>query len=316
MRRVLARWWPFALPVLLGALLGAGYALLAEREYAASGYVVVRAAGEADPAAAVGLAQSYGRMATSEAVLDAAREEAGGSAAELRGRVRAATSPDAPVIEITGRAPGAEAAARAANAVARALIGYAAEAEPETAAELVELMPARAPATPVSPAPLLSLAVGTCAGALLGTVIQLARAPAAGRPASAGEPVPTEEPGRGGESVPVGRAVPAGASEAAGTLPRTEAPPAQAAPPAEESDPVEERASAAGTVPAEVPSAQVFLPVCVFEPVGECSSAVEPPPSAEDPVPAARLAGEADTPVGGAAPLTEKNNPAPALPSG
>ena len=123
MRRGLARWWPCALPVLLGALLGGGYALLAEREYAASGYVVVRAVGETDPAVAVGFAQSYGRMATSEAVLDAARAEAGGSADELRGRVRAATSPDAPVIEITGRAPRAEAAAGAANAVARALIG-------------------------------------------------------------------------------------------------------------------------------------------------------------------------------------------------
>ncbi|TDC62443.1 lipopolysaccharide biosynthesis protein, partial [Streptomyces hainanensis] len=127
------------LGTLLGALLGAGYGLLNDREYASSGYVVVRAVGDTDPAVALGFAQSFGRMATGDAVLDAARREAGLSVADLRGRVRAATSPDAPVIEITGRAARAGDAARAANAVSRALIDVAAEAAAETSAELTEL---------------------------------------------------------------------------------------------------------------------------------------------------------------------------------
>ncbi|TDC22693.1 hypothetical protein E1265_15035 [Streptomyces sp. 8K308] len=245
MRRILARWWPFACCVLLGALLGGGYTLLTEREYAASGYVVVRAVGEVDPAVAVGFAQSYGRMVKSEAVLDAAREEAGGSVADLRGRVWAATSPDAPVIEITGRAPGAEAAARAANAVARALIGYAAEAEPETAAELTELMPARAPTIPVSPAPLLSLAVGTCAGALLGTVVHLTRGSSpAGEPARTKDPTPDAKPSAPGE--PVSASATGGGTAAAeqpvavGESPRAEFPSAG------ESAPVSGRSASPG----------------------------------------------------------------------
>ncbi|RKN38038.1 lipopolysaccharide biosynthesis protein [Streptomyces hoynatensis] len=172
-------WWPLALCTLLGALLGGGHALLTDRAYAARGYVLVTRP-EADQSAAVGLAQSYGRVATSDAVLRMARTDAGAAAGDLRGRVTASTSPDAPMIEITGRAGSPQAAARAANAVAQALIAYGNEARGRTDATLSRFAEAAPPSRAISPAPGLSLAVGGSAGAVTGCLALLVRAGGAG----------------------------------------------------------------------------------------------------------------------------------------
>ncbi|MDT0310007.1 lipopolysaccharide biosynthesis protein [Streptomyces sp. DSM 44917] len=166
-------WWIPAVCVLVGLLCGAGHALLADREYAARGQVAVAAPeGEGDP---VAFAQAFVRMATDDAVLRTAQTDAGVPAEDLRRRVRAAGSPDAPVIEITGTAPGPEEAARAANAVARALISRANEARDGTGVELIELAAAAVPTGPATPVPGLSLALGACAGAVAGCAAHLAR---------------------------------------------------------------------------------------------------------------------------------------------
>ncbi|MGW7292786.1 hypothetical protein ACWGIB_10420 [Streptomyces xiamenensis] len=169
-------WWPLAVCGVAGALLGGGYGLLAEREYAASGYVVVRDAGQgADPAAAVGLAQAFGRLATGDAVLTTAQTDAGVSLDRLRDGVRASTSPDAPMIEITGTAARAARAAEMANAVARALIAYGNDAADSTGARLTVFAEAQPSAAPVSAAPLVRLAVGLVAGLLVGLLVLLVR---------------------------------------------------------------------------------------------------------------------------------------------
>jgi arylsulfatase A-like enzyme len=80
--------------------------------------------------------------------------------------VRAATSPEVPVIEITGTAPSATEAARAASAVAAALIAHGNDAAADTDARLSLLAPVSRHATPVSPSPAVSLATGACAGTL------------------------------------------------------------------------------------------------------------------------------------------------------
>ncbi|WP_147255887.1 lipopolysaccharide biosynthesis protein [Streptomyces sp. PT12] len=164
--RRMPAWAPLLLGATLGLVCGTWHAALAEREFAAEGYVQVTAA-EGD---AIGVAQAYGRMATGGAVLSAAAESAGVAAGRLADRVRAATSPDAPMIEITGTGPNGAAAARAANAVAGALVDLAG---PGT--RLTQVLPAAPPATPIAPVPPLSIALGVCAGAVAGGAASLVR---------------------------------------------------------------------------------------------------------------------------------------------
>ncbi|MDT0342108.1 lipopolysaccharide biosynthesis protein [Streptomyces litchfieldiae] len=158
-----------ALCVLLGLLAGAAHALLTDREYAATGTLAATAAGGGDP---LGFAQAYGRLAADDAVR---------RAAEPGTRVRAVTSPEAPVIEITGTGPSPRDAATTANAVARALIDHAERAADATGAKLVRLTEALPPTTPVTPVPWISLATGTCAGTAAATAALLATPPPARR---------------------------------------------------------------------------------------------------------------------------------------
>lgn len=87
------RWWVLPASVLLGAALGGGYGALKTPQYAATSYVIVVPAEKSDPAAAVGFAQAYGRVATDIAVTGDAQVWAGVSAATLRAGVETATSP-------------------------------------------------------------------------------------------------------------------------------------------------------------------------------------------------------------------------------
>ncbi|GAA2368191.1 hypothetical protein GCM10010417_32700 [Streptomyces carpaticus] len=191
--RPLPVWWPLLLCALAGTLGGAGYGLVADREYAASGYVVVRQAEGSDPAGAVGNAQAFGRIATGDAVLTTAQADAGVTLAELRDGVRAATSPDAPMIEITGTATSGARAAEMANAVARALIAYGNDAAEITGARLTVFADAQPSAAPVSSTPLVRLAVGLVAGLVVGLLVLLVRTE--GRdPAPAATAVPDQTP--------------------------------------------------------------------------------------------------------------------------
>jgi uncharacterized protein involved in exopolysaccharide biosynthesis len=167
-RRALPWWWPVAAGMAGGLLCGAVYTVLASPQYAARGHVMVRTAEGGDPAAALGLAQLYGRLADDPAVL----REAG----RLPGEVRASTSPDAPVIEITGTAREARAAAAVANAVAPALVAYGNAAEAQGGAELAVLSRAVPPAGPSSPTAPASLGFGACTGGVVGCLVLLARA--------------------------------------------------------------------------------------------------------------------------------------------
>ncbi|WP_159037232.1 YveK family protein [Streptomyces specialis] len=172
-------WWPLALCALLGAVCGAAHGLLADRQYAAGGQVLVTPVERGDAAAAVGLAQALGRVATGEAELRTAAADAGVPAGTLRSRVRAVTSPDAPVIEITGTAGRPEDAARAANAVARALVARGNDAR-EGGAELSVLAEAHRPSVPTAPVPWVSVATGLCAGVVVGGAALAARGGRAG----------------------------------------------------------------------------------------------------------------------------------------
>ncbi|MBB1256002.1 hypothetical protein H3146_21955 [Streptomyces sp. OF3] len=171
--RRLPPWWPIGLCLAVGAGGGAAYGMLATPQYSATGYLVAVPAKDSDPQAALGFAQAYGRVATSPAVLRQAQNVAGEPVARLRAGVRSATSPDAPMIEITGTAPRPQLAAVRANAVATALTDTSADAAEQTGVELRVLAPAHAPTAPSSPSPPLATAVGAATGGLVGGLFLL-----------------------------------------------------------------------------------------------------------------------------------------------
>ncbi|MFD8482242.1 Wzz/FepE/Etk N-terminal domain-containing protein [Kitasatospora sp. NPDC059673] len=179
------RWWPMALAVPLGAAAGAGYAVVSPPSYASSAYVVVVPQSAGENANAVNFAQAYGRLTGQPQVLIGAAAETHHSVATLAALVRGTTSPDAPVIEITGTGPRPEDAVQNAGAVARSLIAFGNAGSRETGVKLVQLAAAAAPDAPTSPSATLDTAVGGAAGVLLGTLVMLTRRKAEGAPASA-----------------------------------------------------------------------------------------------------------------------------------
>lgn len=191
-RRPLPRWVPLPLCLGLGLAAGLGYGLTATPQYAATSYVIV-VPSHGDSATATGFAQAYGRVVTGSAVLAGAQAATGLAVADLQPHVQAATSPDAPMISITGTGTRGATAADIANAVATSLTATGNRNAASTGVRLLVFSPASAPTSPASPSTPLSAAVGASAGALLGALFLLIRPrdPAA-LPASA--PAPTTAP--------------------------------------------------------------------------------------------------------------------------
>lgn len=189
------RWIPLPLGLGIGLLGGLGYALATAPQYAATSYVMV-VPDQADPTTALGFAQAYGRVVTGSAVLAGAQAAAGTPADRLRGHVKAQTSPDAPMISVTGTASSGAAAARYANAVAQSLTATGNRGAPSTGVRLLVFSPASAPASPASPSAALSAAAGASAGGLLGVLALLVRpAPEPeGADGTAAVPAPAQAP--------------------------------------------------------------------------------------------------------------------------
>ncbi|WP_329621463.1 lipopolysaccharide biosynthesis protein [Streptomyces sp. NBC_01255] len=169
------RWAVLPAAVLAGAVLGGGYGALKTPQYAAISYVIVVPAEKSDPAAALGFAQAYGRVATDIAVTGDAQVWAGVTADTLRKSVQAATSPDAPMISITARAEKPAKAVSMADGVARALVLNSTHVAGSTGVKVVQFSRATKPVAPVSPSAPLSALVGGCAGGLLGGLVLLVR---------------------------------------------------------------------------------------------------------------------------------------------
>lgn len=173
-------WWPLPACALLGLAAGGAYGELKAPEYAATSYVVAVPDDTTEPATALGFAQAYARIATSSSTLAYAQPRAGITVRRLRTQVRAETSPESPMIAITGTSKSPAEAADIANAVADALSLSSNQAAKNTGVQLLLFNQAVAPAEPASPSAPVSGAVGMCAGGLLGGLWLLAR-PARGR---------------------------------------------------------------------------------------------------------------------------------------
>jgi len=178
LRRLVRRLGLLLLLTAVGGAAGAAYGAIETPTYTAKAYVVA-VGNQVDAVAALNFAQAYGRVATSGPVL----VKAGARLADRAGldQVTAATSPDAPVIEITATAGSGRHAADLANAVAGALTDYGSARAFERHVSLALLAGATAPARPTSPRPPLELLVGAAGGLLIGGLAVLA---GVGRPAA------------------------------------------------------------------------------------------------------------------------------------
>ncbi|MFJ3215893.1 hypothetical protein ACIPLC_08245 [Kitasatospora sp. NPDC086801] len=174
-RHLVRRWWPVALAVPLGAAAGAGYAVVSHPSYAASSYVLVVPQNPGEAATATNFAQAYGRLAGQPQVLAVAAAETGHTRAELESLVHGTTSPDAPMIEITGTGTRPQEAAQTADAVARSLVSFANASSKDTDVRLVTLAPAAEPDKPTTPSAKLDVAVGGAAGLLVGALVMMTR---------------------------------------------------------------------------------------------------------------------------------------------
>lgn len=191
----LPHWWPLPVCVLIGTASGLSYSALAAPRYEATSYAMAVAEGESDPSAALGYAQSYGRLTTSDATLSYAQGAAGEPLRELRSHVRSETSPDSPMIAVTGTSEDRRRAADIANAVIEAVIVSSGHVSKDTGVKLIKFTHAMTPDRPISPSVPLGTAVGAAAGGLLGGLVLLVRPRRAGWSVSAQVPGPTAEGG-------------------------------------------------------------------------------------------------------------------------
>ncbi|MFC4054226.1 hypothetical protein ACFOY4_31420 [Actinomadura syzygii] len=165
---VLRRFGPSLAFVVAGFLGGLGYVLLVPATYTANAYVLVVNDARTDGPAAVNFAQTFGRLAPLPETLGySALPLPAGAGGAPRDHVRASTSPDTPLIELTGSAPTSRAAAAFANAAADALVRYGAAHRAETGVRVAPMSRAVPPGAPASPNPVLGVGVGTASGVLL-----------------------------------------------------------------------------------------------------------------------------------------------------
>ncbi|MEV0525544.1 lipopolysaccharide biosynthesis protein [Streptomyces sp. NPDC050439] len=188
----LPAWWLLPAGAALGALTGGLYGAVATPEYTATSYVIAVPQKDSDPTAALGFATAYGRVATQLAVLGDAQVESGVSPQTLRESVRAATSPDAPMISISATAAKPGKARDIANAVSRSLTNNANHTKDSTRVRLLQLSRAVKPEAPASASAPMTALVGACAGGLLGGLALLVRPRRAEDAPSAAVPGPAQ----------------------------------------------------------------------------------------------------------------------------
>ncbi|MEW2566959.1 lipopolysaccharide biosynthesis protein [Streptomyces sp. NPDC047070] len=173
--RALPPWSLLAAGALLGGVLGGSYGVLKTPQYSATSYVIAVPTEQSDPAAALGFAQAYGRVATQLAVLGDAQVWAGVPVSTLRESVRTATSPDAPMVAVTATSARPDLAADIANAVSRSLTRHANDTESSTHVELLQFSRAIKPTEASSASASVTGLVGASAGGLLGGLALLVR---------------------------------------------------------------------------------------------------------------------------------------------
>lgn len=173
--KALAPWTMLAAGAVLGGALGGAYGVVKTPMYTATSYVIAVPTEKGDPAAALGFAQAYGRVATQLAVLGDAQVWAGVPVKTLQSSVRTATSPDAPMVAVSATSARPDVATDMANAVSRSLTLHANDSQDSTHIELLSFSRAVKPNQASSASPTVTGLVGASAGGLLGGLVLLVR---------------------------------------------------------------------------------------------------------------------------------------------
>lgn len=151
----------------VGAVVGALYGVVRAPAYTASAYLVVVAQEGSSQEREVSFAQAFGRISDNGDLLTPAASALNTSVGTLARLVNASTSPDAPLIKYTGTTPDAGYSARAANAVADAMIAYANARTPDTGVRVATFSSATPPESPSSASASLTTLMGAAVGFLV-----------------------------------------------------------------------------------------------------------------------------------------------------
>jgi capsular polysaccharide biosynthesis protein len=191
--RLLRRWVVLALTVVLGGAAGVLWAKVTPPTYTASAVLVATTVQATGDNRQNSFAQAFARLVGQPDISTAAAENIRLPAEQARTAVQATTSPDTPLIELTGTADTPEKAAGLVNAVATAVVNVADTRQAETGVTLLMLTSAGAPTSPSSPKLAVDVAVGGAAGFLLGGLFVAATGSRA--PARSPLPAPPHRPG-------------------------------------------------------------------------------------------------------------------------
>jgi uncharacterized protein involved in exopolysaccharide biosynthesis len=187
------RWLTVVASILVGGVLGVLIHAVTPTAYSTSAYIVVTpTAAHPDSTAALRYTPALGRLVADPTTLLGAAPPSGIAAEDLGRIVRARTSPDAPLIEVTATSSSPELSARAANGVATFFVSSLNRRSDDTQVRLSVLTAAPVPPQPSSltwfRAALVGLAAGLLVGGLLVGVRRDARAGPDPRPEESPEP--------------------------------------------------------------------------------------------------------------------------------
>jgi uncharacterized protein involved in exopolysaccharide biosynthesis len=170
--RTLRRWLTVVASILVGGVLGVLVHALMPTDYSTSAYVVVTpTAAHPDSSAALRYTPALGRLVADPVTLLGASRPSGIAAGNLAQIVRARTSPDAPLIEVTATSSSPELSARAANGVAAFFVSSLNGRSDDTQVRLSVLAAAPVPPEPSSLAWPRAALVGLAAGLLVGGIL-------------------------------------------------------------------------------------------------------------------------------------------------
>jgi capsular polysaccharide biosynthesis protein len=185
MRSLASRGWLIGALVVLGGGAGYAYGTISPASYTANAYLVVVPLATASTSGttpdAQGFATAFTRIAGQPQIQAAAAADAGVSLSTMVSGSTAATSPDAPVISISGVSTNAQTAAAEANGLAKAIEDAASTQTANTLVAVDVLSAAVPPTAPSSASASLDAAVGAAAGILLGALAGLSGVGIGGR---------------------------------------------------------------------------------------------------------------------------------------
>lgn len=177
-RSLASRGWLIGSLVVLGGAAGFAYGAVSPASYTANAYLVVvplsAASANGTTPDPQGFATAFTRIAGQPQIQAQAATDAGVPLQTMIKDSTAATSPDAPVISITGVSTNPLTAAAVANGLAKAIEETASGETDDTSVTVSTLSAAVTPTQASSASPSLDAAVGAAAGVLVGALLGLA----------------------------------------------------------------------------------------------------------------------------------------------